>query len=307
MNIKLVTRFQISVIMIAATLVTNDDALAETPHEVDHSPATFADTLTQGVGEYTRLALSMVRPQEEELNLEPSRNYLISLRPQIWFPELDGDLSLENAVGFATDLDVGSELGLDDISSDFAYDVTLHLGPGILRISGFNVKSSGLRTATRNITFGDINVGLSDLVDADLDISNVKVQFGLLLFDSDTHGFNLAVSLGVDFYDFKATVTDVLSTLQDSIDEQLPIPIAGLHLELPLSDFLISADASGLVLNVENVDVSYFDLTVTVTWEPWPGIGIFGGYRMIDADLSNGDFDADITIKGPFFGGQIRF
>ena len=123
----------------------------------------------------------------------------------------------------------------------------------------------------------------------------------------EDHGFSLGASIGVDLYEIDATVIDVIGTVRDSIKETVPIPIGGLHLELPISDFLITADISGLVVTIENIDVSYLDISAMVLWEPVPGFGIFAGYRLIDAEIENSDFTLDTRLEGPFFGGQIRF
>ena len=177
----------------------------------------------------------------------------------------------------------------------------------MLRISGFSLDLSALQNTISGFTFGNLNVNLGDLVDTDIDIQNIKIQYGVSMFNIEDHGFEFGTSIGVDFYEIKATVVDVLAVATDSIDEQLPIPIAGLHIALPIGDFLIDADISGLILTVENINVNYIDLNVSISWEPIHGIGIFAGYRMIDAELDNSDFSTDTSLKGPYFGGEIRF
>ena len=41
-------------------------------------------------------ALSMMHTQEEESDLEPRRGSLITIRPQVWFPEPDGIIILQD-------------------------------------------------------------------------------------------------------------------------------------------------------------------------------------------------------------------
>lgn len=252
-------------------------------------------------------ALSMMRPQNEESNLVRRRSSLIRIRPQIWIPDLGGKISLEDAVGFGTNLDLDTNLGINDADSMFAYELQLNLGMGVLKISGFSLDMSALQNTLSAFTFGNLTVDLNDPVDADIDVQNIKFQYGIPLFTIQNNGFEFGTSFGIDFYEIKATVVDILAVATDSIDEQIPIPIAGIHFALPMGDFLIDADISGLIISVESIDVSYIDLNVSISWEPIPGIGIFAGYRMIEAELDDANFATDISLKGPYFGGEIRF
>ena len=55
-------------------------------------------------------------------------------------------------------------------------------------------------------------------------------------------------TLGVAYFDFKATVTDEASGKSGSIDEAFPLPRIGLHGEKPWRDFLVTASLSGLYI-----------------------------------------------------------
>ena len=252
-------------------------------------------------------ALSMMHAQEKESDLEARRSSLITIRPQVWFPDPDGNISLDDAFGFGSNLDLNTNLGINDSESTFAYDVQLNLGGSVLRISGFSLNFTALENTISGFTFGDITVNLGDLVDTEIDVQNVKIQYGTPFFNIKDHGFEFGPSVGVNIYEIKATIVDVLGVASDSIDEEVPIPIVGLHLALPVGDFLLDADISGLIVNVENFSVNYIDLNVSLSWEPIQGVGIFVGYRMIDAELDDTDFLTDVSLEGPYFGGQIRF
>lgn len=279
----------------------------QTEIEEKETARSFSESLLSPTQDDDGFALSMMHAQDEESDLGRRRNSLIHLRPQVWIPDLDGDISLENAVGFGTNLDLDANLGIDDTDSTFTYDIRLNLGGSVLRVSGFSLDLSALQNTISGFTFGNLNVNLGDLVDAEIDVQNIKFQYGTPIFNINDHGFDFGLSVGVDFYEIKATIVDVLAAARDSIDEQLPIPIVGLHFALPMGDFLIDADISGLILTVENIDVNYIDLNVSISWEPIRGFGIFAGYRMIEAELDNSDFSTDISLEGPYFGGEIRF
>ena len=279
----------------------------QTEIEEKETERSFSESLLSPVQNDDGFALSMISAQDGENDLKRRSNFLIRLRPQVWIPDLGGNISLEDAIGFGTNLDLDTNLGIDDTDSTFSYEIQLNLGGSVLRVSGFSLDLSALQNTISDFTFGNLNVNLGDLVDADIDIQNIKIQYGISMFNIEDHGFEFGTSFGVDFFEIKATVVDVLAAAADSIDEQLPIPIVGLHFAIPMGDFLIDADISGLILTVENIDVNYLDLNVSISWEPIHGFGIFAGYRMIEAELDSSNFSTDITLKGPYFGGEIRF
>ena len=267
----------------------------------------FSESLLSPSSVDDGFALSMMHALEEESDLESRRSSLITIRPQVWFPEPDGLIILQDAFGFGTNLDLDTNLGINDSDSTFAYDVQLNLGGSVLRISGFSLDFTALENSISAFTFGDLTVSLGDLVDTEVEIQNIKFQYGTPFFNIKDHGFEFGPSIGFNLYEIKATVVDVLAVASDSIDEEIPIPIVGLHLALPLGDFLLDADISGLIVNIENYNVNYIDLNVSLSWEPIHGVGIFAGYRMIEAELDDSNFTTDVSLQGPYFGGELRF
>ena len=243
-------------------------------------------------------ALSMMHALEEESDLEARHSSLITIRPQVWFPDPDGIISLDDAFGFGTNLDLNTNLGINDSDSTFAFDLQLNLGGSVLRVSGFSLNFTALENTISGFTFGDITVNLGDLVDTEIEIQNIKFQYGTPFFNIKDHGFEFGPSIGFNLYEIKATVVDVLAVASDSIDEEIPIPIVGLHLALPLGDFLLDADISGLIVNIENYNVNYIDLNVSLSWEPIHGVAIFAGYRMIDAELKRSTHRVSLLILG---------
>lgn len=275
----------------------------------DLSPRNLVDRLLDlPADQAIALALMQDAPQDPP-SISPFRSSsTFKVRPQVWLPEFEGDLGLQDSFGFSTIVDFASDLGVDDPDSNFAWDLRFQLGPTFLRVSGFSIDSSSLETANQAITFGDISVLVGELIDTELQIENFKVQLGFTLFNLEDHGLNLAFSIGLDVYQIDVSIVDVADLVSDEIDEELLIPIVGVHVELPLGDFLLTADASGFSIEVSGVEVDYFDADISLTWMPINNVGIFAGYRLIEVDLKDtGDFAFDATMKGPFFGVEIRF
>jgi hypothetical protein len=51
----------------------------------------------------------------------------------------------------------------------------------------------------------------------------------------------------------------------------------------------------------------FFTLATGLTWRPVEHVGLTFGYRQIDADLEDGDYEFEGRLAGLFFGGTIRF
>ncbi len=111
----------------------------------------------------------------------------------------------------------------------------------------------------------------------------------------------------MDYFHLAASLVLEGTPLQDSIDEHIPIPTAGIHFELPIDDFLITADVSGLYVSVREIEAGFIDASASIGWRPINNFGIFAGYKIIGFDASRSDFSFDATLSGPFVGGEIRF
>ncbi len=236
----------------------------------------------------------------------PSAGF-VNIRPLIWLPQIEGDVSLQNVFDLATSLDFEADLGVSDFETIFLGELNFNLGRHNFRVSGFSLASAGRQLADQVITFGDLTIPLGDLIRTDIDLDNITVQYGFSLFSIEDNGFQLGTMAGVDYYHLAASLLVEGTSLQDTIDEHIPIPTAGIHFELPIDDFLISADVAGLYISIQDIDVSFIDASATIGWRPINTFGVFAGYRFIGLDATNGTFDFDATLSGPFVGGEIRF
>ncbi len=242
----------------------------------------------------------------QDFNETPSAG-LINFRPLIWLPEIKGDVSLQNIFDFATSLDFDADLGVSDLETMFLGDLSFNLGRHHFHVSGFSLESSGRQLANQVITFGDLTIPIGDLVRTDIDLSNLNVEYEYSFFSIEDNGFQLGTTMGVDYFHLAASLLLEGTPLQDTIDEHIPIPTAGIHLELPIDHFLIIADVSGLYVSVQEIEASFIDASLTIGWRPINNFGVFAGYKIIGFDASRNDFSFDATLSGPFVGGEIRF
>ena len=81
-----------------------------------------------------------------------STAHVVSFRPVVWAPEIDGDVRLGDLFGSAGKLDLDSDLGLGDRSADFAGDLNLRLGNHDLWLSGFRFGVSSRETTRPDLS-----------------------------------------------------------------------------------------------------------------------------------------------------------
>lgn len=242
----------------------------------------------------------------QDINEIPSAGF-VNIRPLTWFPKIQGDVSLQNIFDLATSLDFDADLGVSDLETMFLGELNFNLGRHHFHVSGFSLASSGRQLANQVIIFGDLTIPIGDLVRTDIDLSNLNVEYEYSFFSIEDHGFQLGTTMGVDYFHLAASLVLEGTPLQDTIDEHIPIPTAGIHLELPIDDFLITADVSGLFVSVREIEASFIDASASIGWRPMNNFGVFAGYKIIGFDASSNDFSFDATLSGPFVGGEIRF
>lgn len=236
-----------------------------------------------------------------------STGHLISFRPAVWVPEIDGAVSLENVFGLATDLDLGRDLDVDDESTEFSGELNLRLGSHDLWISGFSFSASGRTTISQGIVFGDLSAVVSETITTDIDLETFRVQYGFALLDLGSAGPRLSITVAANFYNLEASLESATTGLRDAIDEDIPFPSVGAHLEIGFADFLFSADVTALFVAISDIEGSFIDASAALSWSPMPNVSIFGGYRAIQIEADASDFNFDPTLQGPFAGVEIRF
>ena len=232
---------------------------------------------------------------------------LIKIRAFSWYPQLEGDMSLDNIFDFGTNVDFHTDLSISDAEAIPLGQVDFRLGRHDLRLSGFTIGMSGAEFASQVITFGNLSIPIGDLVNTDIDLENVHAQYGFSIFTIEDSGFQLGTTLGVDYFHLSASLLVPGTGLQDSIDEHIPIPTVGVHFEFPFENFVVIADVAGLYISVQDIDITFIDASGMVGWRPLHNFGVFAGYRFLGLDATGSDFGFDATFHGPYVGGEIRF
>lgn len=241
------------------------------------------------------------------------QDFTVALRPSFWYPVLDGDVRLDTDFDVGTTLDTDRDLDVADAEATFGGELDVRFGDFDLWLSGFTFSRSGNSDVTRTVDFGDIQFTGSANLDTEFDFSAIGPRLGWAVFGDDEAGVRFGPTLGASWVsiDIRETATGDFGTMRERIDVSAPVPALGLRLEVPIGDFLLTGDAQGMAIHVDDFDGTYYDLSAELAWRPFRNVGVFLGYRYVRVDAtgtSNGyDYDVDLRLHGPFAGLEIRF
>ena len=288
-----------------------DFAAEDSSGRPEHGPSVRMDdseALTAAVAALDMDVETMVTPMAKRRGVTDFAGFF---RPMAWFPQISGDVDLDDGAGFSTNLSF-SELDVDALEPTFAGEVNLRWTIFDVWLSGFSFSSSESALLTGNVTFGNITFGASTLVDTTIEIDNFRAAFGFSLVSTE-EGMRFGPTVGVSVFRISAELDAILpgGLVQERVSEHLPIPFVGLHAEIPAALFLITADASLFFIDVDQVQAPFFDLTGMVVWRPVDHFGLFAGYRYLSFDVNGSDAGRTLNISlemhGPFVGGELRF
>ena len=94
-------------------------------------------------------------------------------------------------------------------------------------------------------------------------------------------------------------------TVFESKDFEAALPSAGLMLDIePNSKLCIFAEGSALV---ETNQAEVIDAEAGIRYYPRRNVSVFGGYRILSIDATEGDDLLDLDVEGVFAGVSLRF
>ena len=222
--------------------------------------------------------------------------------------QLSGDFGLSDSGNTVTPgqvkLSLGQGLDLDTSDSPYAR-VDLSLAGWRVSLSGFQYEESG--DAVLSANFGNISAGVS--VATDITMFNLR---GAVTYDLIHWGvLRLSPGVSIDYFDVDLDVNAVSISGFESIDFRAPIPMPYLDTTVELGPLTLAATASGLYANLPDADGTFWDFDAKLSYQPWPLMEMFAGYRFLRLDAfgvaDSQDFDTELTMQGWFFGGSFRF
>ncbi len=234
----------------------------------------------------------------------PAAAFDVGIRGQYWFPDLSGDIRVDDNGLSGTSLDLEDDLEVDDESYPLV-EVFAGLGNHHLSVAYYNADYEGSNVLDRTITFdGDtFNVGERVKSSLEYDVYDVMYRYDLLDLENVLAGFSLGLVGRVQVFDGSVEIdSPSMSTRQDFT---APIPMAGLNLHLGiLADLL---EARVLATGIGYGKGSMIDAQADISFTPFPFIDIHGGYRAMVIDFETDDVELNYDVLGPYVGVTLSF
>ena len=159
----------------------------------------------------------------------------------------------------------------------------------------------------RNIIFNGITYNIAFPVETTLDWKAYRFTYEYDIIYRD-RGF-LGILLEAKYTDVQATLSNVLDT--EFVRARAPIPAVGVIGRVYVApNISLTAEFSGIKLP-ESIDedyrAKYFDFDIYGTVNITDHFGAQLGYRSFDVYYKVDTDEGELKLKGPYFGGAVRF
>lgn len=238
-------------------------------------------------------------------------DYTIRVRGEVWFSQLTGDVSDRGSApgvgSVKVDVDLDDDLGLGDYEATPSGSANLRIGGHDIWLAGFDYSNSVTETVDETFSFGGTTFTANTQVSSDVDLSRIDLVYGYSFFDFEEDGFRLGPTVTISYVDIDAEFVDLTTGTSEGFDAAIPVPLLGVHSEVPFYDFVGELDVSGIYANVGDVEGTGVRGSFNVAWRPLDYLGLVAGYRFIYFDGDIEDVDVDLFIHGPSVGLELRY
>jgi hypothetical protein len=293
-----------------------------------HRPLRFAAVLVAALP--ASLSFGQAEPEESGAAATPADFRLLddtefAVTVGAWIPRLGGDTLFGPAAGDRT-ISLENEFDLDSSEATFNLEVTLRRHEvWELFISGFDFSTDDSGTFPTTAEFGGLALSPGDPYRASFDISSFTAEMTLHTWriygenagepgvgDTD---FRFALAVGTRYAQVEQTVTQI-GVGREKGRAQWLFPYAALGLELRYPDendrvpwlHMLEVDASLGIGPALGGDSGYmWQVRAGATWHFTPNVGAMFGYRLVEFDAEDDDFDVQAGLQGLFLAATIRF
>jgi outer membrane protein len=234
----------------------------------------------------------------------PAAAVELGVRGYYWFPELSGDMRVDDAGIVGTTIDLEKDLGIDDESYPVV-EVFAGIGKHHLSLVYYNLDVDGDTVLSRDITFNGEDFRFSERVTSNLEYDHYDIMYRYDLIDLENFlaGGSLGLVARVMIFDGSAAITSATVTAKE--DFTVPIPMLGANFHVGiLKDIL---EARVLVTGIGYSDSTAFDGQAEVSVTPFPFLDIHGGYRFFIIDVDEDDVLFDFDNSGPYVALTVSF
>ena len=208
-----------------------------------------------------------------------------------------------------TAINVEDDLGLDDARTLIQAEVTFLPGERhLLRLGGQATRRSENTVLRRTITFEDDTFNVNAMISSKLDLTLFGLTYGYRFLKRER--FELDGTFSIQFAEFDANITGrnadgtPIRSSNDAEDGVAPLPLIGLEGRYDFGKrWSVEGRAQFAGANTMDVEASFLDARLAVTWRQNPYLVYGIGYRRFAIDIESMDEDdsgsVDLSISGP--------
>jgi outer membrane protein len=239
----------------------------------------------------------------------PANAFEVGARGYYWFPNLKGDIRVDEDNIRGTNLDVENDLGVGNESFPV---VEVFAGIGKHHISAMYTQFhySGTKNIKEPIVFAGQTYPTSSRIESDLKTKmlDIEYQYDLLDLENILAGFSIGVIGKVRYIDGEAELKS--PTLGSSYTQketfQAPIPMVGVGAHIGLIAKLLEARLKATGMGYSGS--VFYDVLADISVTPFPFLDIHGGYRYMKLKLDDvGDVYTDLEFAGPYVALTVSF
>ena len=234
----------------------------------------------------------------------PVSAFELGVRGYYWFPELSGDIRVDDAGIIGTKLDFEDDLGIDD-ESFTVIEVFAGIGKHHFSLAFFNADYDGDTVLTRDIYFNGELFQVNERVVSSLEYDHYDVMYRYDLIDLENFlaGGSLGLVARLMVFDGSASIASSTVTAEEDFTAPIPMLGANFHVCI-LTDIL---EARVLVTGIGYSDNTVFDGQAEISLTPFPFLDIHGGYRFFIIDVEEDDVKFDFDNSGFYAALTVSF
>lgn len=235
----------------------------------------------------------------------PAEDHVVELGVMFWRPSPELTLSVDALAGSSlNEIDFVQEFGIDDT---FFPEFRAVIGrKHKFRLSYVSINYDENATIQRTFTFQGrtFTVGVPASTDIKWDIWKVGYEWD---FVSRERGF-FGLVADLKYNKIEASVTSPALASAAVTDTSAPVPTIGVIGRGYVAPMLaITGEFTGLKLSTDDFEATFFDFDIAATLSFGRHVGAQGGYRSVTVDYFVDADRGDLKMRGPYFGGVVRF
>jgi hypothetical protein len=234
----------------------------------------------------------------------PVSAFELGVRGYYWFPDLSGDIRVDDAGIVGTDLDLKDDLGMGNESYPVV-EVFTGLGKHHLSLTYYHLDYDGDTVLTKDILFNGEMFGVNERIATNLEYDNYDVKYRYDLIDLENFLAGGSLGLVGRLLVFEGSTSITSSTATTKANFTAPIPMVGVNLHMGMLKDLLEARV--LVTGIGYSDSTAFDGQAEISVTPFPFLDIHGGYRFLKIDVDEDDVMLDYNKSGVYAGLTISF